>query len=218
MREINGETAYEKYQSGAPLSYHSKIQKELTETRKYSFVRNTIFLTILAFALLFVYTTKVYQYHEGVMRISYVLILLMCIDEESPFVDFPQIPDTLVAASDGQLAIYATNEYGHYEGPYPFFDDYPGAQLVEPYKETMIQLTGSLSSGNFNYLWKIEGDSTTTQSDQIQVTLTNPGLYGIDVHVFAGAKYVSTYSTHLIVRYVSFISPEEKNLMSCAGT
>ncbi len=93
------------------------------------------------------------------------------------------------------------NEYGAYKGSYPWFSDYPGSQLVEPYKETTITLTGpAVHSGNYNFLWTIEGEDGEVHSGAKEVVkFTKAGLFKIEVHVFDSSdNYMYTYQTTLI--------------------
>lgn len=73
MKVVNSDLDYEKYQSNGPRSYNSKVQEE----RGQQFpVRNMIFISFLAILLLFVYTTKLSQYHEGLLSIVNFLVVI----------------------------------------------------------------------------------------------------------------------------------------------
>ncbi len=94
----------------------------------------------------------------------------------------------------------------HYKGAYSFFQDYPGAQLVEPYKETRITLHGplALSDANYRFLWSIESfEDTVFEGSEISLTVqstVSPTL-AVKVHVFsADSQYLSTYRSTLIVK------------------
>ena len=52
--------------------------------------------------------------------------------------------DTIVAITS-EMYVEASNEYGVFEREfYPWLEDIAGSQIVEPYKQTTLTLTGSL--------------------------------------------------------------------------
>ncbi len=111
----------------------------------------------------------------------------------------------LVLTATGEVSIHAINEYGHFSGPYPYFDELPGAQLVEPYKESTLTVKGSLiNTGLYSFVWKLQenGSYSFSTGSKISVTRNVPGLSDVSVHVYDTATntYVSTYKTFLIVK------------------
>ncbi len=102
-----------------------------------------------------------------------------------------------------EFSIFATNEYGHFSAPYSFFEDYPGAQLVEPYKKTTISISGSHSKlSEFVFVWKFHGDPVEYTGSEIEITRASTGVYALEV-IVARAKsgeYVTTHKTSIIVK------------------
>ncbi len=114
-----------------------------------------------------------------------------------------------IAPSSAQLlmsasllsGLIATNEYGQYNtGNYPFFADYPGSQLIEPYKNTSIEVTGAYSEdASVQYLWVIDGQSSMYVGNPISLTINTTGLFGISVHAYDSSdNYLASYSSTLI--------------------
>lgn len=50
--------------------------------------------------------------------------------------------DAIYLTSD-ELTVTAFNEYGRFEGPYPWMDDVKGTQLIEPYRSTTLTVSGT---------------------------------------------------------------------------
>jgi hypothetical protein len=94
--------------------------------------------------------------------------------------------------------IVATNEYGQYSGPYPFFDDFPGSQLIEPYKMTSIRAVGEGDIG-YRYLWEIEGQDGIIYGNPIKLQINSTGFFSLKVHAYGeDDSYQATFSTTLI--------------------
>lgn len=107
------------------------------------------------------------------------------------------------------LYIQASNEYGTFTAPYPWLEDVIGSQLVEPYKQTTLTITGAYSTGctydwNLNYpssespmLWS---ESTPLSS----ITLTQTGTYSLTLEAYDSktGSFKGRYSTLLVVKYV----------------
>jgi Common central domain of tyrosinase len=128
------------------------------------------------------------------------------------------LPPLKVAGVYGKavsIAIVATNEYGQFAQKeyYPWMNEVPGTQLVEPYKETALTLVGSVlnSGATYNWKWTIEnfnedgsswmkeGKFQTTQ----KLTFTKTGIFNITIEAQDTAGHVAhTYSTRLICKYV----------------
>ena len=113
-----------------------------------------------------------------------------------------------------ELGIVATNEYGQFtsKAMYPWMNEVPGTQLVEPYKETALTVVGSLvNGGRYTYTWTIDNyneDGTSfIKSGKFQttqkITFTRTGTYSITVEALdTQGSLVSTFSTSLICKYV----------------
>lgn len=158
-------------------------------------------------------------------------------------VNTPEIPvyDTFLK-SEGlkpqttslDLSITASNEYGAFTAPYPWMDDVPGTQLVEPYKTTTLSLSGSYAvSGQYSYEWIISGvneDYTSTSFSSktndlnVLIRLHEPGRYAVKINVFDKSNsYVTTYKTRLVCKYVkreirSLTNEDRINLLDAMAT
>jgi hypothetical protein len=102
-----------------------------------------------------------------------------------------------------EISIFATNEYGHFSGPYPFFKDYPGSQLVEPYKKTTISVLGSRSKlSAYIFTWSFHGDSTVYTGQSVEITRTLPGVFSLEIDISRAktGEHVATYQTSIIVK------------------
>lgn len=110
--------------------------------------------------------------------------------------------DEIVSISSNEMFMEATNEYGQYNGIYSYFANYPGAQLIEPYKESTITLKGPLVDAGTNYfLWQIEGDEGYKTGTSNTYTVTRSGIIPVSFHVYdASGTYQSTFSTTLIAK------------------
>ena len=113
-----------------------------------------------------------------------------------------------------ELGIVATNEYGQFnqKAYYPWMNEVPGTQLVEPYKETALTVVGSLvNGGRYTYTWTIEnfnedgtafvkaGKFQTTQ----KVTFTRTGKYTLVVEALdTQGSTVASFTTRLVCKYV----------------
>ncbi len=112
--------------------------------------------------------------------------------------------DTINAQSD-EVYVTASNEYGVFERYYPWLDDVAGSQLVEPYKETTLTLSGSLVTSGYEYSWSIVKYTGELEYNSLtqKVTLTAPGVYPITVNIIdSKSTIVATYTTLLICKYV----------------
>ena len=113
---------------------------------------------------------------------------------------FPSADETVYMAM-GQVLMAATNEYGQYKGSYPFFAEFPGSQLIEPYKQTTITLSGEMvDSSLYTFNWQIEGDEAMQTGTQAVIKVTKAGLFDISFHAYevATGAYKSTFKTKLI--------------------
>ena len=121
----------------------------------------------------------------------------------------PRASDISVVVSG--LSLRAANEYGPYDGEYSFFHEYPGSQLVEPYKMTTFTLLGSQADADrYRFLWYLEGRENQEPYEGLIVRFKGnpePGVYAlqIDAYDVETGEYAMTYNTHLIVKYV-FVS------------
>lgn len=95
----------------------------------------------------------------------------------------------IVPAEDchiNNVKVRATNEYGEYRGPYPFLTKTGNEMLVEPYKSTLLELTG-LDCSYVTLLWEIRSSdskiifSATTTTATTSILLKSTGKYTITV-------------------------------------
>ena len=122
----------------------------------------------------------------------------------------PDIP----MLSTSELRLTATNEYGVYDGPYPWLRDGSGVQLVEPLKRTTLTVGGPFAENSeegLAFVWQVDGydgvggdDLTSTRKAFVDVVLTRPGNYDVRVQVLSKAtgQTLAVYTTHLACRYV----------------
>lgn len=110
------------------------------------------------------------------------------------------------------LTVTASNEYGVFTGPYSWLEDVAGSQLVEPYKETTLSLSGSIvDSGLYTFTWKIDdyGHELLNEDSKIsrKIILSAAKNYQITIKAYAidlvGADtdyFAYSYSTLLICK------------------
>ena len=107
------------------------------------------------------------------------------------------------------LYLKATNEYGSFSAPYPWLEDVSGSQIVEPYKSTVLSLSGAYASGS-TFSWSLDYPSEdeptqwTGSNAQAAVTINEPGAYAITVEAFDSktGSFRGRYTTLLVCRYV----------------
>jgi hypothetical protein len=65
-------------------------------------------------------------------------------------------PENVFYATKEDMQLTASNEYGQFEAEYPWLNDVEGTQLVEPYKDTTLEITGAyVDSGLYKFLWSL---------------------------------------------------------------
>lgn len=109
--------------------------------------------------------------------------------------------------TDSQIGVTASNEYGIYNGPYPWLAT-AASQLVEPYKVTTLSVTGMDTADlGVYYKWTLPSNLTTasvdTRLNKCNITATAVGKYSIKVEAFdATDTLIDSYSALLICKYV----------------
>ena len=109
--------------------------------------------------------------------------------------------------TDSQIGIIASNEYGVYNGPYPWLAS-AGSQLVEPYKLTTLSVTGMDSAdSSVYYQWILPANLTKVSADsrlsKCNITATDVGKYNIRVEAFdVSDTLIASFSAVLICKYV----------------
>lgn len=110
------------------------------------------------------------------------------------------------------FTLVATNEYGQYDGtPYPWMSEIEGTQLVEPYKQTLLTVVGTVDSDNYIYKWSIVNDNGLEATDDYavieavsnkqSVQFLNTGIYTLKVKLVNSAgKTKYSYSTRLVCK------------------
>lgn len=110
------------------------------------------------------------------------------------------------------FSITATNEYGQYNGSsYPWMSEIEGTRLVEPYKVTLLKLTGTVTLKDYNYTWTIVNDNGLKATDDYviidtlankqSVQFLNTGIYTLKVKLLdstGSTKY--SYSTRMVCK------------------
>ena len=113
--------------------------------------------------------------------------------------------------TDSQIGVTASNEYGIYNGPYPWLAT-AASQLVEPYKVTTLSVTGmDTADSSVYYKWTLPSNLTTayvdTRLNKCNITATEVGKYNLKVEAFdASDTLIASYSAILICKYVLFSS------------
>lgn len=110
------------------------------------------------------------------------------------------------------FSIVATNEYGQYDGsPYPWMSEVEGTQLVEPYKQTLLTVLGTVNVANYTYTWTIVNDNGLKASNDFivnealankqTVQFLNTGIYSMKVKLLdSSGKTKYSYSTRLVCK------------------
>jgi hypothetical protein len=107
------------------------------------------------------------------------------------------------SSSTSGYSIIATNEYGQFSGPYDWFEDLAGSQLVEPYKNTTLLLEGVVESSH-TIKWITNYDRTESYAgNPVNMVFEKPGVYEVEVTVMdESGERLAKYSTWLICKYV----------------
>ena len=96
-----------------------------------------------------------------------------------------------------EVGLRATNEYGEYTGPYPYLIKEKNTVLVEPYKNTLLELVGygTCSSGQLLWEIRIQGSkdsiiifSSSTLDPQTKIELKSTGRYMLTVSTADGGR------------------------------
>jgi len=100
----------------------------------------------------------------------------------------------------GDMSIETSNEYGVFEGPYPFINDEIGSQLIEPYKATKVSIKGLFANDdNIQFAWNVDGFDSIMSGSEITITVQSTGVFSVSIHaVHTIDGYVSTYTTRLV--------------------
>lgn len=113
---------------------------------------------------------------------------------------------SLLLTEASQLRIIASNEYGVFEGPYPWLEDVLGSQIVEPYKLTELTIASSIAADfPVHYKWQFSDDvvpdSSVLCDEQCSITLTKVGNHNVTVNAFDSEDHlVASFSTLLICK------------------
>ena len=107
---------------------------------------------------------------------------------------------SVFSCSPNIIRLSASNEYGEYTGPYPYLTENGGMQLVEPYKSTVVVMTGAETCmGSTSILqWQIyDAQSKVVFSSKstkplITIKLVRTGNYAITVKLTTRAVKAQT--------------------------
>jgi len=172
-----------------------EISYEVHSTQVNSKKRSTVLVSSIVIATIFAGLLFGTVYQSGMLAPGATM--------RSKLLSTPSSSDIVTATSD-EIYITATNEYGQFTAPYPWMNDVAGTQLIEPYRETTLTLTGTYAeSEGYSFVWVIEGLDTTLEGTSPTLTLTDVGKYTVNVHAYnADGDYQATYSTLFICKYV----------------
>lgn len=118
--------------------------------------------------------------------------------------------ETTMTVTPSILTMTASNEYGVFLGPYPWMTQIVGTQLVEPFKNTTLSLSGSsVASGLYIFTWDITGfesEYTAISLGELAIVFQDPKIYNITITAYLAsdknctgtAQY--TYSTRLVCK------------------
>ena len=118
--------------------------------------------------------------------------------------------ETTMTVTPSILTMTASNEYGVFLGPYPWMTQIVGTQLVEPFKNTTLSLSGSsVASGLYIFTWDIAGfesEYTAISLGELAIVFQDPKIYNITITAYLAsdknctgtAQY--TYSTRLVCK------------------
>lgn len=152
--------------------------------------------------------------NRGVSRVNAliafiaIVIASVCISNYKS-VRSSKITEFTTTAANDQLIIIATNEYGIYEGPYPWLDNIPGSQIVEPYKLTTLTTSmDSMSPKSIAfYRWTfsenvtVVGHHNDSNTGQCNITIAELGNHDVTVRGFDDAgNLISSFSTLLMCK------------------
>jgi hypothetical protein len=88
--------------------------------------------------------------------------------------------DIIAGKSSSELYFKASNEYGVYETKYPWFDDYKGSQLVEPYKNTTMTAHGTMTR-NAQIYWKFPDLGLNFTGETISHIFEQTGMFSVHI-------------------------------------
>jgi hypothetical protein len=119
--------------------------------------------------------------------------------------DFP-------ACSEDDLSLHAINEYGLFSAPYPFLQE--GELLIEPYKNTSLELSGDLvESAEHQYRWKFDNHMKGIIHSGVTILLNrhDVGHDNVTVYVFSGKMEKSVCKLRKKV-YYKYVKREIRDL------
>ena len=151
------------------------------------------------------------SYSPGVSRAKALVALIVIVVASLCFSSYKTYSSSKVPTQfttltgHNKLLITATNEYGAYEGPYPWLDTIPGSQIVEPHKLTMLTAINSAPATSISfYRWSFSDKVVIQQnssSRQCNVTITALGNHDVTVEAYDDKNnLVSSFSTLLMCK------------------
>jgi hypothetical protein len=114
--------------------------------------------------------------------------------------------------SSTTFSLVASNEYGQYDGSsYPWMSEVEGTQLVEPHKQTLLTVVGTVHVEDYTYTWTIVNDNGLKATDDYvliesmenmqSVRFLKTGIYSMKVKLLnSSGKTKYSYSTRLVCK------------------
>jgi hypothetical protein len=119
-------------------------------------------------------------------------------------------PDNLQETC-GSMSVIASNEYGVYNGAYPFLAN--GELLIEPYKNTTLEVSISSSYTTdqlgLSFQWVVNDEAF--EGSKVTTAITNTGTSDVVVNVINAAtnEQICSYN---VVAYVKYVKRELRTL------
>ena len=104
------------------------------------------------------------------------------------------------------ISLIASNEYGTFSAPYPWMSEVLGTQLVEPYKESILTLSGSAADSKlYSFEWIIsdfDGEYDRNAAKSQTIIFAEPNIHNITINAYLisgdSSTAIYTYQTRLI--------------------
>jgi hypothetical protein len=144
---------------------------------------------------------------HAIVAIIVIVVASLCFSSYKTFSSSGVPAQFTTVVGNKDLLVTATNEYGAYKGPYPWLDNIPGSQIVEPHKLTTLTAIGSSPTRSISYYRWSFSDKVVVEryanssSRQCNITIIELGNHNVTVETYdATDTLISSFSTLLMCK------------------